>query len=314
MTTSVLDGRESLARMVIAISGSTGLIGSALVRALGARGHEIRRIVRHAPASASDIPWDTTREVIDAARLDGVDAVIHLAGENLGQRWTSAVRGRIRDSRVNGTLAVARALAGMARKPRVLLSASAVGVYGNRGDEVLDEKSAPGDDFLAEVCKAWESATEPAADAGIRVVLLRSGVVVSREGGVLAKMLLPFRLGVGGHIGSGRQWMSWISIEDYPRVVSMLLGTDAISGPVNIVSPNPVTNAEFSRTLGRVVGRPTFIPVPKIALELALGEMAQDTVLASQRVVPRRLLEAGFEYQNPTIESALRAALARAAS
>jgi len=189
-----------------------------------------------------------------------------------------------------------------------------VGFYGSRGDDVLDETSAPGDDFLAEVCKAWEAATAPAADAGIRVVLLRSGLVVSRDGGVLAKMLPPFRLGVGGHMGSGRQWMSWISIQDYPRVVSMLLGTEVISGPVNIVSPNPVTNEEFARTLGRVVGRPTFVPVPRLALELALGEMAQDTVLASQRVVPRRLLDAGFEYQHPTIESALRAALARAAS
>jgi uncharacterized protein (TIGR01777 family) len=236
--------------------------------------------------------------------------VINLAGESLDQRWTTAARREIRESRVAGTSALARALASMESKPRTLLSGSAVGVYGNRGDEVLDEQSAPGDDFLAEVCVAWEAATAPAADAGIRVALLRSGLALSREGGALARMLTPYRLGVGGRLGSGRQWMSWISLEDYARAVNFLLATESVAGPVNLASPIPVTNAEFTRTLGRVLARPSLFPVPKLALKLVLGAMAQDTVLASQRVVPRRLLEAGFDFQHPTLESALRAALA----
>jgi uncharacterized protein (TIGR01777 family) len=299
--------------MVVAISGSSGLVGSALTRAFNARGSEVRRIVRDAPTSDADIPWDTRHSTLDPAKLAGVDAVIHLAGENLAQRWTTAVRRRIRDSRVNGTLALARALAKLDDKPRVLLSGSAIGIYGNRGDEILDETSATGNDFLAEVCTAWEAATQPASEAGIRVVLLRTGIVIAREGGALAKMLTPFRLGVGGQLGSGRQWMSWISIDDYPRVVSFLLSTEKMQGPVNLVAPNPVTNKEFSRTLGRVLGRPTLFGVPKFALELAFGDMADDTVLASQRVLPRRLLEAGFDFQHSTLESALRAEVTRSA-
>jgi uncharacterized protein (TIGR01777 family) len=310
MTTPVLDGRESFTRMVIAISGSRGLIGSALVRALEARGHEVRRIIRGEPSSPTDISWDTGRGTFDVSRLAGVNAVINLAGESLDQRWTTAARREIRESRVAGTSALARALASMDPKPRVLLSGSAIGVYGSRGDEILDERSTTGKDFLAEVCTAWEAAATPAADAGIRVVFLRSGIVLSRDGGALARMLTPFRLGIGGRLGSGRQWMSWISIEDYPRVVGFLLATEAIAGPVNVASPIPVVNAEFTRTLGRIMGRPSLFPVPAVALKVVLGEMAQDTVLASQRVVPRRLLEANFDFQHPTLESALRAALA----
>jgi uncharacterized protein (TIGR01777 family) len=313
MTASVLQGRESWSRIVVAISGSSGLIGSALTRAFNARGSEVRRIVRDAPTADADIPWDTRHSTIDPAKLAGVDAVINLAGENLAQRWTSAARRRIRDSRVNGTSALARALAKLEVKPRVLLSGSAIGIYGNRGDQVLDETSSLGDDFLAEVCKAWEAATTPASDAGIRVVNLRTGIVISRDGGALAKMLMPFRLGVGGQLGSGRQWMSWISIDDYPRLVSFLLTNETLHGAVNVVAPNPVTNKEFSATLGRVLGRPTLLGVPKFALELAFGEMAEDTVLASQRVVPRRLLEAGFDFQHSTVESALRAEVTRSA-
>ncbi len=314
MTAAVLEGRESWSRMVIAISGASGLVGSALARAFKARGNDVRRIVRDAPTSDADIPWDTRRATIDAGKLAGVDAVIHLAGENLAQRWTTAARRRIRDSRVSGTLALARALASLDRKPRVFLSGSAIGVYGNRGHEVLDERSSTGSDFLAEVCTAWEAATKPASEAGIRVVLLRSGLVISRDGGALAKMLTPFRLGVGGQLGTGRQWMSWISIDDYPRVVSFLLQNEALRGPINVVAPNPVTNKEFSRTLARVLGRPSFFTVPKFALALAFGDMADDTVLASQRAVPRRLLEAGFDFQHSTLESALRAELARRAT
>jgi uncharacterized protein (TIGR01777 family) len=299
--------------MVIAISGSSGLIGSALVRVLGARGHEIRRIVRGAPRSPTDIVWDTRRHAFDVAKLEGIDAVINLAGESLAQRWTSAARRRIRESRVPGTMALARTIGDMTSRPRVFLSASAIGIYGNRGTEVLDEGSSLGDDFLADICKEWEMATTPASDAGIRVVLLRSGLVLSQDGGALAKMLTPFKLGVGGQLGGGKQWMSWISIDDYPRVVNMLMTTDSIAGPVNIVAPNPVTNAEFTRTLARVLGRPSFFPVPKFALDLVFGEMAHGTVLASQRVVPRRVLDLGFEFHEPTIESALRLALMRSA-
>jgi uncharacterized protein (TIGR01777 family) len=313
MTAAVLEERQSWSQMVIAISGSNGLIGSALIRAFKARGSAVRRIVRNAPTSDADISWDTRRETIDAAKLADVDVVINLAGENLAQRWTTAVRHRIRDSRVDGTHALVRALVSLERKPRVLLSGSAIGVYGNRGDELLDESSSTGSDFLAEVCTAWEAATKPASDAGIRVALLRTGIVLSRDGGALAKMLMPFRLGVGGRLGSGRQWMSWISIDDYPRAVSYLIANDALRGPVNMVAPNPATNAEFSRTLARVLGRPSFFGVPKFALELAFGDMADDTVLASQRVIPRRLLEAGFDFQHSTLESALRAEVTRSA-
>lgn len=311
MTASVLEGREPWTRTVIAISGSSGLVGSALVGALEARGHEVRRIVRRAPERPTDIAWDIDHGTIDAARCAGVQAVVHLAGENLAQRWTSGARRRIRESRVTGTLALSRALAALDTKPRVLLSGSAVGVYGDRGDEILDESSTPGNDFLAEVCVAWEAATAPASEAGIRVVLLRSGIVLSQAGGALAKMLTPFKLGVGGHVGSGRQWISWMSVDDYPRVVNMLLANEAMAGPVNVVSPNPVTNAEFSRMLARVLGRPSIFTVPKFALELAMGDMARDTILASQRVLPRRLLESGFEFRQPTIEAALRAELTR---
>ncbi|MGH7616389.1 MAG: TIGR01777 family oxidoreductase [Gemmatimonadaceae bacterium] len=313
MTTPVLEGREPWTRMVVAISGSSGLVGSALVKSLESRGNHVRRIVRGTPAGATDIAWDPARGTIDGESLEGLDAVINLAGENLAQRWTRDARRRIRDSRVGGTATLARALAGMRTKPRVFLSASAVGIYGSRGDEVLDERSPAGSDFLADICVAWEAATAPAADAGIRVVTLRSGVVLSRDGGALTKLLRPFKLGVGGRLGSGHQWMSWLSIADYPRIVNALLANADVTGPVNVVAPNPVTNAELSRTLALLLGRPAFFAVPKIALELLMGEMAEDTLLASQRAIPRRLLDAGFEFQYPTIESALRPLVTRTA-
>ena len=311
MTTSVFEGREPWTRMVIAISGSSGLIGSALVRALEDHGSDVRRIVRRAARSEHEISWDPARGTIDRARLEGVDAVINLAGENLAQRWTSDARRRIHKSRVGGTALIARALAGLARRPRVLLSGSAIGIYGSRGDEALDETSTLGHDFLAGVCREWEAASAPAADAGVRVVSLRTGLVVSRDGGVLRQLLLPFRLGVGGRAGSGRQWMSWIAPGDYTRIIALLLGRESISGAVNLVAPNPVTNDEFARTLARVLGRPSLIPVPTLALKAMFGEMAEGTILASQRVVPRRLLDAGFEFSCPTLEAALRAELVR---
>jgi len=292
--------------MVIAVSGSSGLIGSALTAALEARGHAIRRLVRRPVRGPDEISWDPEREQLDARGLEGVDAVVNLAGENLSRRWTKAARERIRSSRVNGTTILARALAAMPSKPRVMLSGSAVGIYGNRGDEILDEASELGDDFLASVCKAWEAATTPATDAGIRVVHLRTGVVLSKRGGALPKMLLPFRLGVGGRLGSGGQWMSWIALADVVAALAFLLRAESVSGPVDVVAPNPVTNAEFTRTIAYVVGRPAIFPVPRFALALLLGQMGEDTVLASQRVRARRLLENGFKFKLPTLEGALR--------
>jgi hypothetical protein len=238
-----------------------------------------------------------------------VDAVIHLAGESLVQRWTDDARRRIRESRVKGTALIAGAFAGLSSPPRVMLSGSAIGIYGNRGDEVLDEDSRVGDDFLSSVCVEWERAAAPAIAAGVRVVELRTGLVLGKNGGMLSKLLLPFKLGVGGRVGSGRQWMSCIALDDYIEMAMFCLATDAISGPVNFVGPEPVTNAEFTRTLASVLHRPALFPVPAAALKLAMGEMAEDTLLASQRVLPKRALAAGFKFQFPTLDAALRSAL-----
>jgi uncharacterized protein (TIGR01777 family) len=292
--------------MVIAVTGSSGLIGSSLTTALEARGHTIKRLVRRPARGAEEISWDPARGQLDARALAGVDAVVNLAGENLAQRWTARVQTRIRASRVNGTTILARALAALPTKPRVMLSGSAVGVYGTRGDEILDESSELGNDFLASVCKDWEAATAPASDAGIRVVHLRTGIVLSREGGALAKMLLPFQLGVGGRLGDGRQWMSWIALADAVAALAFLLREESVAGAVNLVAPNPVMNAEFARTLASVLRRPAAIPVPRFALSLLLGQMGENTVLASQRVRSRRLLEHGFKFKQPTLEQALR--------
>jgi uncharacterized protein (TIGR01777 family) len=291
--------------MVIAISGSSGLIGSALTGALETRGHTIKRLVRRSARGADEISWDPARGQLDSRGLAGVDAIVNLAGENLAQRWSASARARIRSSRVNGTTLLAQAVAAMQTKPRVLLSGSAVGIYGNRGDEILDESSDLGNDFLASVCKDWESATAPAAEAGVRVVHLRTGIVLSRAGGALSKMLLPFRLGVGGRLGDGRQWMSWIALPDAIAALAFLIRAESVSGPVNLVAPNPVLNAEFARALAHVLGRPAVFPVPKFALTLLLGQMGEDTVLASQRVRARRLLENGFKFKLPTLEDAL---------
>jgi len=312
MTTGVIQGNESSTRLVIAISGSTGLIGSALVRYFEERGSEVRPLVRRAARSPREITWDHQRGTVDASRLEGIDGVINLAGENLAQRWSDDVKRRIRESRINGTSALARAIASLATKPRVFLSGSAIGIYGSRRDDIVDESSILGSDFLASVCKEWEAAALPASEAGVRVAALRTGLVLSRDGGVLGKLLLPFRLGVGGPIGDGKQWMSWIALSDYVRAIAMLLQNASMTGPVNLVSPNPVTNEELSRTLARVLARPAFFRVPKMALKAVYGEMAEDTLFASQRVRPRRLLEAGFSFDCPTLEGALRALLAPA--
>ena len=297
--------------MTVAVTGSTGLIGSAVVRALTQRGTVVRALVRRPAKNENEITWDPERETVDVAELEGVDAVIHFAGESLAQRWSDSAKRRIRDSRVKGTAALSRAIASLTTKPRVMLSGSAMGIYGLRGDETLDESSTLGSDFLATVASEWEAATRPAVDAGIRVVYLRTGLVVSPHGGALEKLLTPFRLGLGGRLGDGKQWMSWIALTDYVEAVTFLLDAASIAGPVNLVSPNPVTNEEFTRTLARVLRRPAFFHVPRAALTLAMGEMAEATVLASQRIRPRRLLEAGFNFSLPTLEAALRAELTR---
>lgn len=297
--------------MTLAVTGATGLIGSALVRALTQRGNVVRPLVRRPAQNETEISWDPERERVDASRLEGVDAVINLAGEPLAQRWSDSVKRRIRDSRVEGTAALSRAIASLATKPRVMLSGSAMGIYGLRGDETLDESSTLGSDFLSSVAREWESATKPAVDAGVRVVYLRTGLVLSPHGGALPKLLTPFRLGAGGKLGDGKQWWSWIALADYVEAVTFLLDNASIAGPVNLVAPNPATNEEFTRVLAGILRRPAFFHVPRAALKLTMGEMAESTVLASQRIRPRRLLEAGFNFSLPTLEAALRAELKR---
>ncbi len=295
----------------VAISGSTGLIGTALVESLRRDGHEMRRLVRSRSRAASrDIYWDPAKGELDSSGLEGVDAVVHLAGENLFALWTAARKKRIRDSRVRGTRLLAETLAQLQRPPRVLVSASAVGYYGDsRGDEILDETSSPGTDFLARVTREWEEASEPAADAGIRVVNIRSAPVMSRRGGMLPLLLLPFRMGLGAKLGSGRQWLSWIALQDIVGAIRFILAAETLRGQVNTTSPNPVTNAEFTRALGRVLRRPALLTVPAFAMRLTMGEMAESTALASQRVLPRKLLEAGYRFRYPELEDALRAAI-----
>lgn len=302
-------GRTS---MQIAITGASGLVGETLVAFLTTGGHGVRRLVRAGRKPPGSVAWDPDAGTIDAAGLDGTDAVVHLAGEGIASgRWTDERKRRIRESRVKGTRLVAETLAAMPRKPRVLVSASAVGFYGARGDEGLDESSAPGTGFLADVCGEWERAADPARAAGIRVVHLRFGVVLSRKGGALAKMLTPFKMGLGGRLGSGAQWMSWISLDDAIGAVLHALANDAVAGPVNAVAPNPVTNASFTKTLGGVLGRPTILPMPAFAARLAFGEMADHLLLTGQKVLPRRLLETGYRFRHPSLEEALRHLMGR---
>lgn len=291
------------------VAGATGLIGRALVQSLRADGWRVVRLTRR-PTTADDAAWDPDRGTIDSARVVGADAIVNLAGEPIGERWTAERKRRIRDSRVRGTTVLARAIAELPTKPRVLVNGSAIGYYGDRGDELLDESSTSGDDFLARVCAEWEGATAPASDAGIRVVRARTGVVLAKQGGALERMLLPFRLGLGGKLGSGAQWLSWISLADEVRALRFAVDDDQLSGPVDLCAPAPVRNAELTAALGRVLDRPTLLTVPTFALELMFGEMARATLLASQRAVPTRLSERGFAFTHPTVESALRAALA----
>ncbi|HEX6748330.1 MAG TPA: TIGR01777 family oxidoreductase [Longimicrobium sp.] len=291
----------------VAVAGASGLIGSALVRRLERDGHTVLRLVRRDPRGAGEARWDPASGSVDAGALAGVDAVVNVAGENVGERWTGERR-RIRASRVEGTRLLAEAMAGLQPKPRVLVNASAVGIYGERGDERVDEMSPGGEGFLAEVVREWEAATAPASGAGIRVVLPRMGVVLSARGGALAKMLTPFRLGAGGTMGSGRQWMSWVSLDDAVDVMYLSLVDERLTGPVNVVA-GAVTNEQFTRTLARVLNRPAFVPVPAFALKLAFGDMAKETILISQRVEHRKLTQLGYSFAHPELEGALRAAL-----
>ena len=304
--------------MKVAVTGATGLVGSALVPFLLSGGHEVVPL-RRAPAGGSgdgDAPgWDPQTGALSPGVADGLDAVVHLAGENIAAgRWTAARKARIRDSRVNGTGRLAEALATLAGPPRTLVVASAIGFYGDRGDDVLDETSAPGEGFLPGVCQSWEASAAPAREAGIRVVHLRIGIVLTPAGGALGQMLLPFRMGVGGVIGTGRQYMSWVALDDVLGGVLHALRTEDLAGAVNMVSPNAVTNREFTKTLGRVLRRPTVFPLPAFGARLAFGEMADALLLASSRVVPGRLRDSGFEFRYPGLEDALRHLLGRAAS
>ncbi|TAH37375.1 MAG: TIGR01777 family protein [Planctomycetota bacterium] len=290
--------------MKIAISGSGGLIGTALVPLLRADGHEVLRLVR-GPAGTGEACWDPQGGAVDTAALEGCDAVVHLAGESIAAgRWNAARKARIRDSRVRGTSVLAAALAGLARRPQALLCASAIGYYGDRAALLLDESAAPGSGFLAEVCREWEAAADAARTAGIRTVHGRLGMVLSAEGGALRKMLAPFRLGLGGAMGGGAQYWSWISLPDAAAALRFLLRSE-LGGPVNLTAPNPVPQREFARALGRALGRPAFVPMPAFAARLALGEMADALMLSSARVVPRRLLDAGFRFRHPELAPAL---------
>lgn len=301
--------------MKIIVTGSSGLIGSALIPRLLAEGHDVTRFVRAAGTPSDDgtrtAEWNIERGEIDDTETAAHDAVIHLAGEPVAEgRWTAEKKRRIHDSRVQSTELLARSIARVDPRPRVLLSASAIGIYGDRAGEILDEESTLGGDFLAAVGRDWERAADAARAAGVRVVHPRIGVVLTPRGGALAKLLTPFRLGAGGRIGAGTQYMSWITIDDLNAALMLMLKDDNLAGAFNCVAPEPVTNAEFTETLARVLARPSVFTVPKFAARLAFGEMADAVLLASQRVVPRRLQEAGFAFQHPQLEAALRYLLA----
>jgi len=301
--------------MKVAVTGSSGLVGSALIAQLTGGGHQVVRLVRSRTAGRGEIAWDPEAGRLDPAALEGFGAIIHLAGESIaGGRWTEAKKKRIRDSRVGSTRLLADTIAGLTRPPQILVCASAIGFYGHRGDELLREDSPPGDDFLAGVCRAWEGATEPAARRSVRVVHHRFGMILSPKGGALAKMLLPYRLGAGGPIGTGRQYVSWITLDDVLGTIDHALGSGTLRGPVNTVTPRPVTNRDFARTLGRVLGRPAILPMPAFAARLVFGEMADALLLSSQRVEPARLLASGYRFLHPDLEPALRHLLDSAAS
>eukprot|EP00752_Nemacystus_decipiens_P015048 g13404.t1 len=303
--------------MRLAVSGSTGLVGSALCDRLSDQGRDVRPIVRRPSGIDGEVLWETTRHTFDADALAPCDAVVHLAGETIMGRWTDEKMQRIRDSRIKSTRALAQTLAGIKDGPRTLVVASAIGYYGDTGQsDAKTEDDPPGDvetDFLAEVCVEWERAAEPARQAGIRVVHVRIGIVLSPDGGALAEMLLPFKLGLGGRLGSGRQWMSWIALPDLVRIIEYAVDTPGIAGPINATAPDPVTNLQFTKALGRALKRPTLLPVPGFAPKLLYGkDCAEATALRSVRAIPKRLIDAGFVFQFTDLDAALRHALDRA--
>lgn len=298
--------------MNILVTGSHGLIGSAAVRFFRSKGYRVSRLIRTAASAGSksdepEMQWDPQTGATDEGAMEGFDAVVHLAGENLSSgRWKAEMKSRIRDSRVEGARLLSERLSRLQRRPRVLVSASAVGYYGDRGDEVLREESESGTTFLAEVVQAWEAATQPAKEAGIRVVMPRFGMVLSRQGGALAKMLPPFKMGFGGVVGSGKQYISWITLDDAVGVIHHAIMTDTLDGPTNAVAPQCITNAEFTKTLGKVLSRPTVFPLPAFAARLAFGEMADALLLASTRVEPAGLLASGYRFRHQELDGALR--------
>ena len=296
----------------ILICGASGFLGSALVPHLEGGGYEVTRLVRRAPQGEREIGWDPASGEIDAAALEGFDAAVNLSGESIGLgRWSTARKQRIWSSRIESTRLLCETLARVTRKPRTLISTSAVGYYGDRGDEELDETSSPGAGFLPRLTQLWEGAADAARHAGIRVVHPRFGIVLASDGGALAPMLTAFRVGLGGPIGDGRAWWSWIAIDEVVAALEFALAAESLEGPVNFVAPGPTTNAEFARTLGRVLGRPAFFAVPAFLLRACFGEMADEALLASARVAPRRLIQAGYVFQHPELESALRHVLGR---
>ena len=299
--------------MKILISGSSGLVGSSLLPFLNDNNHEVLRLVRFQPTAENEIQWLPDQNQIDLNSASQIDAVVHLAGESIADRWNEEKKNKIRESRIKGTKLISDTISQLEQKPKVFISASAIGYYGNRGNEILTEDSVPGDDFLARVCRDWETACLPVSDNGIRSVQLRFGVILSPSGGALAKMLPVFRLGQGGKLGHGRQYMSWVNLEDVTNIIDHVLRTDTLHGPVNVVAPNPVTNSEFTNTLGRVLRRPTIVPgfLGQLATSVLFGQMSEALLLASQRVEPTRLNDSGYNFQYQTLESALRQILSR---
>jgi uncharacterized protein len=289
----------------VAIAGASGFLGTAFARHLTREGHEVRRIGR-ASSRGVDFQWDLDAGRLDPAALDGAEVVVNLAGENVAQRWTQAHKRAILTSRLRSTEVLAKTMAAVRTPPRVFLSTSAIGIYGSRGSQALDESSAPGRGFLADVVQQWESAATPARDAGVRLVHPRLGLVMHPDGGVLSKLLPLFNVGGGGKIGKGDQWMSWIGMHDLLRALVFLMNTDVITGPVNVTAPNPATNAQFSHTLGEVLHRPALATVPEFAVKLMFGEMGEETLLSGQRVLPRRLLDSQFQFDYPELAAALR--------